>query len=176
MFSLLRRKDFSGGFVFVDYAIIFTHNPIFNAMFSLRKFFRPSPFHLAVSKDEKEMLACFLAYKTEYEFWNQDYQPDKIQFRFYFPTAIDFIYDGAKLFTAYFKKTANDTLELQELKMSKSNFASIRSTNWKPFEEIIVLFLNTLEEKKKTTYLQKTKALREYVSMCEEIHPADRAA
>lgn len=152
--------------------VIFTANPKPDAMINLKKLFHPNPCLLSVSKADKELLESFLACKTEYDAWNQHRQPQKIRFRFYFPTAIDFYYDGSKLFTVFFKKDLHDTPVFHELKMSKANYSSIRSANWKPFEDLMTEFLSELEEKNKTIYVQRTKSLREYVSICQETSPA----
>jgi hypothetical protein len=76
------------------------------------------------------------------------------------------------LFTVFFKKDLHDTPVFHELKMSKANYSSIRSSNWKPFEDVMTEFLAVLEEKNKTVYVQKTKSLREYVTICKEATPA----
>lgn len=139
-------------------------------MINLKKLFQPNPCLLSVSKAEKELLESFLTCKSEYDAWCQ--QPQKIRFRFYFPTAIDFYYDGAKLFTVFFKKDLHDTPVFHELKMSKANYSSIRSSNWKPFEDLMTEFLAELTEKNKSIYVQKTKSLREYMNICREASPA----
>jgi hypothetical protein len=143
-----------------------------NAMMNLRKFFRPNPCLLVLAKAEKELVESFLAHKTEYEHWLHLNPQPKIVFRFYFPSAVDFYYDGARLFTAYFKKGEFNEPVLHEMKMSKENHASIRSANWKPFAEVMLQFLQTLEETNKSTYLKETKSLQEYLSICNA--PASR--
>jgi hypothetical protein len=152
--------------------IIFTANPKPNAMINLKKFFQPNPFLLAVSKREKELLESFFPRKSEYENWQLQHPQQKIRFRFYFPTAMVFFYDSSILFTAYFKKGADDIPVLHELKMSKANHTSIRSVNWKPFEEVMTTFLLALEERKQVVLVQKTRSLREYVDICNEASPA----
>lgn len=136
---------------------------------NLRKFFQPNPCLLSVTKTEKELLESFLANKADYEHWLLLHPQPKMAFRFYYPSAIDFYYDGTKLFTAYFKKDVFNEPELSELKMSKENYASIRSANWKPFGDVMLNFLHTLEETNKFIYLQQTKSLHEYVSLCKEV-------
>ena len=133
---------------------------------NLRKFFKPNPSLLSVSKTEKQILECFLCNKTEFENWILLHPQTKITFRFYYPSAIDFYFDGSRLFTAYFRKDDRSEAELLELKMSKENYSSIRTNNWKPFEEVILSFLQTQDEKNKFIYLQKTKPLQDYASIC----------
>ena len=142
---------------------------------NLRKFFKPNPSLLVVNKAEKQILECFLGNKAEFENWMLLHPQSKITFRFYFPSAIDFHYDGSRLFTAYFRKDAFNEPELHELKMSKENYSSIRTNNWKPFEEVILSFLNTLEEKNKFIYLQQTKPLHDYATICKEPGLSDSA-
>lgn len=139
-----------------------------NAMMNLRTFFQPNPSLLSVTKAEKELLESFLAHKTDYEQWLLLHPQPKIMFRFYFPSAIDFYYDGTRLFTAYFKKDAFNEPELKEMKMSQENYGFIRSADWKPFGEVMLKFLQTLEEANKSIYLQQTKSLHEYISICKE--------
>ena len=141
-------------------------------MINLKKFFQPNPHLLAVSKAEKEVLESFFSCKAEYENWQQQYPQQKIRFRFYYPTAMDFLYDGSQLFTAYFKKGTDDAPVLHELKMSKANYSSIRTINWKPFEEVMTSFLQGLEEKHQVRWVQKTKSLRDYLNICNETSPA----
>ena len=137
-------------------------------MINLKKFFRSNPYILPVSKTEKEVLEYFLANKKEFEQWLLKNPQPRIRFQFYFPTAVDFFFDEFKLFTAYFKRSPSGMQELAELKMSGDNYASIRSVSWKPFEEVMFSFLSTLEESNKMTLFSKTKALHEYVSICQE--------
>lgn len=141
-----------------------------NAMINLKKFFQPNPYLLSVSRTEKDLLERFVNRKADYESWHS--QQPRIRFRFYLPAAIDFCYDGSKLFTAFFKKGPFGTPVLHELKMSEANHASIRSANWKPFKEEMTNFLQTLEEKSKIVIRQKTKPLQEYVAICEEASSA----
>ena len=137
-------------------------------MMNLKKFFLPNPCLLSVTKAEKELLEYFAANKQAFEEWLSQRPPQRVRFRFYFPTAIDFYFDDFLLFTAYFRKPAEGTLLLQEFKMSQANFTTIRSANWKPFEEEVLCFLRYLEEKNKIRYFQKTSALHEYVAICEK--------
>lgn len=141
-------------------------------MINLKKFFHPNPYLLTFSKAEKEVIESFFSCKAEYENWQQQYPQQKIHFRFYYPTAMDFIYDGANLFTAYFKKGTDGALLLHELKMSKANHSSIRTVNWKPFEDVMISFLQALDEKHQVSWVQKTKSLREYVTICNEASPS----
>lgn len=137
-------------------------------MISLKRFFKTNPYLLPVSKAEKEVLECFVDNKAEYERWLPFQQNRRIRFQFYYPTAVDFYFDDFKLFTAFFKKDACHAPELQELKMSEANYTSIRSSNWQPFEEVIMTFLNTLEENNKIVLFGKTKSLHEYAALCKE--------
>lgn len=136
-------------------------------MINLKKIFRSNPYVLPVARMEKEILDYFLAHKKEFEQWLTANPQPRIRFQFYFPTAVDFFFDDFKLFTAYFKRSPTGMLELAELKMSQDNYATIRSANWKPFEEVVVNFLGTLEESNKATRFLKTKSLHEYASICE---------
>ncbi|WP_162944964.1 hypothetical protein [Flavisolibacter nicotianae] len=144
-------------------------------MISLKKIFRPTPHLLTVSKTEKELLEYFLCSRSEYDNWLLLHPQPKIRFKFYFPTAIDFYFDGAKLFTAYFKKGAADEPVLSELKMSKANYSSIRSSNWKPFEEVMIKFLNYLEETNRVVVVQNTKPLHDYLAICKETAAGNKA-
>lgn len=141
-------------------------------MINLKKIFWSNPYLLPVSKTEKEILEYFLANKKDFEQWLTENPHPRIRFQFYFPTAVDFFFDEFKLFTAYYKRTSSGNHELTELKMSCDNYVSIRSLSWKPFEEVMVSFLSTLEESNKITLFTKTKALYDYVSICEE-RPAE---
>lgn len=136
-------------------------------MISLKRFFKPDPFVLPTTKTEKEILKCFLAAKKDFDHWLQLNPQPKIRFQFYFPTAIDFYFDDFKLFTAYFKKGQDGAQELVNLKISNTNYSSIRIFSWKPFEEVMVNFLNTLDETNKAALFQKTRSLHEYASLCE---------
>ncbi len=140
---------------------------------NLRNLFKVNPYLLTVTKTQKELLECFVANKPEFDNWLTHRSQQRVRFQFYFPTAIDFYFDDFHLFTAYFKKTALDTLELQELKITKANYTTIRSDNWKPFEEMILQFLCFLEEKNKIRYFQKTSSLHEYVAICEKTPSAN---
>ena len=137
-------------------------------MINLKKYFQPNPCILSVSKVEKEILECFLSNRSEFSHWSLHHPHQRVRFQFYFPTAVDFFFDDFLLFTAYFKRTALDQLELQELKMTKANYTTIRSANWKPFEDVMLQFLGYLEEQNKSSFFQKTRSLHEYVSICEK--------
>lgn len=50
--------------------------------------------------------------------------------------------------------------------MSSENFASIRTPNWQPFEDVMRTFLTTLEENNKTILVRQTKSLHEYAALC----------
>lgn len=137
-------------------------------MINLKKYFQSNPCLLSISKEEKEILECFISNRSEFDNWTLHRSLQRVRFQFYYPTAIDFYFDNFLLFTAYFKRTAFGNLELQELKMTKANYTTIRSANWKPFEEVMVQFLQYLEEKNKISFFRKTRSLHEYVSMCEK--------
>ena len=137
-------------------------------MFSLKKFFYSNPCLLSVSNAEKELLECFLDNKTAFENWMAFQGNQRIRFQFYYPTAIDFYFDGHRMFTVYFKKNVFDTPELQELKMSRENYTSIRSANWEPFEQIIRNFLSAVAENNKTASFRSAKSLHEYAALCEK--------
>jgi hypothetical protein len=142
-------------------------------MINLKKYFQPNPCILSVSKEEKEILEWFLTNRSEFSDWLLHHPNQRVRFQFYFPTAVDFYFDDFLLFTAYFKKTAFDHLELQELKMTKANYTTIRSANWKPFEDVMLQFLGYLEEKNKISFFQKNRSLHEYVSICQKNNTAN---
>ena len=144
-------------------------------MINLKKFFKPNPYLLTVSKAEKELLECFLDNKPAFDQWLPLNENRRIRFQFYYPTAVDFYFDNFKLFTAYFKKGPVDGPDLHELKMSEANYSSICTTNWQPFEEVILDFLNTLEESNKVILFRKTKSLHEYAALCNEAAPIEKA-
>lgn len=137
-------------------------------MINLKKFFQPNPCLLPVTKTEKEILECFLAARPAFLQWLQSNPQPRIRFQFYFPTAIDFYFDEFKLFTAYFKKSPSEQQYLAELKMTLENYNTIRMVSWKPFEEVMLAFLHTLEESNKSMLYLKIKSLHEYASLCEE--------
>ena len=132
----------------------------------LKKFFKRKAFALTVSKGQKELLEFFITNKPEFDEWILQHPSPRARFQFYYPTAIDFYYADFKLFTAYFKREKKDVLELIELKMSETNFDTIRCASWAPFEEIVVEFLTSLEESKKIALFEKRKVLYEYESLC----------
>lgn len=135
-------------------------------MISLKKIFQSNSRTITVSKAQKEILECFLSNKTSFDQWFCFQSETKVKFKFYYPTAVDFYFDDIMLFTAYFKKSHLDQVELQELKMSAENYRSICSLNWKPFEDVMLQFLNYLHENEKVTLLQKRKSLYEYADLC----------
>ena len=137
-------------------------------MIKLKKLFTSNAYRLPVSKVEKEVLECFFDNKAEFERWLPFHKNRRIRFQFYYPTAVDFYFDDFKLFTAFFKRNACGVPELHELKMTEANYSTIRSANWQPFEEVIVGFLQTLEENNKLVLFRKTKSLHEYVALCNE--------
>lgn len=137
-------------------------------MFSLKKFFYANPCLLPVSGTEKELLECFLDNKTEFEHWISFQGNQRIRFQFYYPTAIDFYFDGHRMFTVYFKRDAFDRPALQELKMSRENYTSIRSANWEPFEQIIRNFLSAVAENNKVVSFRNAKSLHEYADLCQK--------
>jgi hypothetical protein len=137
--------------------------------------FRKPTHIIPVKKAEKELLEYFMANKTAFDHWFSQHQHPQIRFRFYFPTAIDFYFDEFKLFTAYFKRSPLNTLELQELKISEANQSSICTRDWRPFEEVILHFLTTLEESNKASWFQKRKSLYEYAAICEKLDVAKQS-
>jgi len=132
----------------------------------LKLFYKKQAFSLTVSKAQKEILEFFLTNKTDFEQWLLAHPQPKVRFQFYYPTAIDFYFGDFKLFTAYFKKGRKGEIELTELKMSETNFDTIRCATWTPFEEVIIDFLNSLQENKKITLLEQRKTLYEYANLC----------
>jgi hypothetical protein len=142
-------------------------------MINLKKYFQPNLHRLTVSKTEREVLECFVTNRPGFEDWLHHRPQSRVRFQFYYPTAIDFYFDDFQLFTAFFKKSALGNLELQEFKMTAANYTTIRSANWKPFEEVILQFLHYLEEKNKIQFFQRTSSLHEYVSICEKPAPAN---
>lgn len=131
----------------------------------LKRFFKTKAFALTTSKAEKELLELFITSKQEYDNWLSSRSESKIRFQFYYPNAIDFYYSDFKLFTAYFKK-GRKHLELMELKMTETNFDSIRCANWRPFEEVILEFITSQQENKKIALFEKRKMLYEYETLC----------
>ena len=121
---------------------------------------------LNTTKAQRELLQCFVLHKAEFESWLLLQPSSKISFRFYYPTAIDFFFGDYKLFTAYFRKTPQHTVELTEIKISEANFESVRCFSWSPFEETILKFLTTMEEGKKVELFEKRKILFEYENLC----------
>lgn len=142
----------------------------------LKRFFKTKAFALTVSKAEKELLELFIINKTEFDSWMKNHPQLKFRFQFYYPNAIDFYYSDFKLFTAYFKKGKHDHLTLAELKMTETNFDSIRCANWRPFEEVILEFVTTLQESKKVALFEKRKLLYEYESLCSKQPNSDGMA
>ena len=132
----------------------------------LKKLLKRKTLILSINKHQKELLEIFILNKADFEAWVVLHPLQKIRFQFYYPTAIDFYYSDFKLFTAYFKKTGFDNIELTEVKISEANFDSIRCYSWNPFEEVIIDFLTSLEESKKIALFEKRKLLFEYESLC----------
>jgi hypothetical protein len=54
--------------------------------------------------------------------------------------AIEFYFDEFLLFTAFFKRSQAGGFVLHEMKMTKANYTTIHSANWKPFEDVMVQF------------------------------------
>ncbi len=133
---------------------------------SLKNFLYPKILSLTVSKGQKEMLELLMVNKGDYEKWTTQQAAGKIRMQFFYPTAIDFYFDSFKLFTAFFKKSRKGEIELQEMKMSETNYDSIRCTSWAPFEEVVIDFLTSMEETKKIDLFEKRKTLFEYQSLC----------
>ncbi len=132
----------------------------------LKNLFKTKDLTLPVSKAQKELLELLLINKADFDGWSSQQAFKKIRLHFYYPTAIDFFYDEFKLFNAYFKKNRKEEIELQEMKMTETNYDSIRCKSWAPFEEVIIDFLTSLEESKKIALFEKRKTLFEYQSLC----------
>jgi hypothetical protein len=137
-------------------------------MINLRKFFQPNPCLLSISKEQREILECFVTNKSAFETWIDHRPQQRVRFQFYFPLAIEFYFDEFLLFTAFFKRSSSGGFALQEMKMTKANYTTIHSANWKPFEDVMVQFLRSLEETSKIRFFQQTSSLHEYVSICEK--------
>lgn len=147
-------------------------------MLGLKNLFKNKAIALALSKTQKELLELLILNKNDFEEWSCTQPDSKIRFQFFYPTSVSFFYDEFKLFYAYFKKNEKSEVILQEFKMSETNFDTIRSTNWAPFEEVIIAFLTSLEENKKIALFEKRKTLFEYQSLCArkaEGKPAENA-
>ena len=132
----------------------------------LNIFFKRKTLALSLKKEQKELLECFIQNKHDFENWVLLHPLQKIKFQFYYPTAVDFYYSDFKLFTAYFKKTDHDNIELAEFKISEANLESIRCYSWSPFEEVMMEFLTSLHESKKIALFEKRKLLFEYQNLC----------
>ncbi|MDQ3278449.1 MAG: hypothetical protein M3Q06_08985 [Bacteroidota bacterium] len=132
----------------------------------LKRLFNPKDLTLSVSKAQKELLDLLMINKVDFDTWNAGQASGKIRFHFFYPTAIDFFYDEFKLFTAFFKRSKKDEIELVELKMTETNYDTIRCNSWAPFEEVIINFLTSMEESKKIALFEKRKTLLEYQSLC----------
>jgi hypothetical protein len=135
-------------------------------LFSLKNLIQPKKLRLTVTKTQRELLELLMINKNDFDGWAAQQAPQKVRFQFYFPTAIDFFYDEFKLFTTYFKKNSKEEIELVEIKMTETNFDTIRCNSWAPFEQYIFDFLHTLEESKKIALFEKRKTLFEYQSLC----------
>lgn len=133
---------------------------------SLKNFLYPKVLSLNVSRAQKEMLELLMVNKGDYEKWADQKTAAKIRMQFFYPTAIDFYFDSFKLFTAFYKKNRKGEIELQEMKMSETNYDSIRCTSWAPFQEVVIDFLTSMEESKKIDLFEKRKTLFEYQSLC----------
>ena len=131
-----------------------------------KKFFRRKALALTLSKGQKELLEFFVTNKPDFDDWILKHAQPKVRFQFYYPSAIDFYFGDFKLFTAYFTRDRKDQLWLTEMKMSETNFDTIRCASWAPFEEIIIEFLTSLEEGKKIALFEKRKVLYEYENLC----------
>ncbi len=131
-----------------------------------KKFFNRKAFALTVGKGQKELLEFFITNKPEFDDWIQRHPQPKVRFQFYYPTAIDFYFGDFKLFTAYFIRDRKDQVLLTEMKMSETNFDTIRCASWAPFEEVVIEFLTSLEEGKKIALFEKRKVLYEYENLC----------
>lgn len=132
----------------------------------LKNFFKPKDLTLSTTRTQREVLELLIINKVDFEEWAAQHLLPKMRFQFYYPTAVDFFYDEFKLFTAYFKKNRKEEIELMEMKMTETNYDSIRCRSWMPFEEMIIDFLTSLEESKKIALFEKRKTLFEYQSLC----------
>ena len=141
-------------------------------MFRLKDLFAGKTVAISLSKTQKELLELLIVNKSDFDEWNARQAISKIRFQFFYPTALTFYYDEFKLFYAYFKKNAKGDIALQEFKMSETNFDTIRCGSWKPFEEMIIEFLTSLEENKKIALFEKRKTLFEYQSLCSKANDA----
>lgn len=135
-------------------------------MLSLKNLFKNKALLLSVSKAQKELLELLMINKVDFDQWSGMHAYAKIRFQFYYPAAIDFYYDEFKLFTGYYKKGPKGGIELFELKMTETNFDTIRCYSWYPFEEVVIDFLTNMEENKKIALFEKRKTLFEYQSLC----------
>jgi hypothetical protein len=137
-------------------------------MFNLKKLIKSQPLTVPVSKAEKDLLQYFIATKPAFENWfssNKNAFP-RLRFHFYYPNAIDFFFDEFKLFTAYYKKEEKGMVVLKELKMSDVNKANIKTTDWKPFRDLMLTFLTDLEQTNHNLMLQEQRSLHEYKAIC----------
>lgn len=137
---------------------------------NLKRLFTAKPNQIEINKAEAEMLKCFMANKKEFENWFGEKATTypKIKFHFFYPTAIDFIFDDFKLFTAYFARENNGNIVFEQFKMSDVNLLNIKTRNWKPFQTVILGFLEMLEQKNTSTLMKEQKSLYEYQLMCKE--------
>ena len=135
-------------------------------MQNLKNLFKPRKVLLTLSKSQKELLELLMMNKADYDGWAEKITSSKIRPQFFYPSAIDFYFDEFKLFTAFFKKNRKGEIELQEMKMTETNYDSIRCYSWMPFEEAVLEFLTSLEENKKIALFEKRKTLFEYQSLC----------
>lgn len=135
-------------------------------LYWLKRLLYPKDLTLSVSKAQKELLDLLMINKTSFDDWVSGQSAAKVRFHFFYPTAIDFYYDEFKLFTAFFRKSKKDEIELLELKMTETNYDSIRCQSWAPFEEVMIDFLTSLEENKKIALFEKRKTLLEYQALC----------
>jgi hypothetical protein len=136
-------------------------------MFNLKKLIKSNPLSVPVKGAEKDLLQYFISNKGAFENWfstNCNAYP-KLRFHFYYPNALDFFFDEFKLFTAYFKKEEKGIM-LVELKMSDVNKANIKTTDWKPFRDLMLTFLTELEQNNHSLMLQEQRSLHEYQAIC----------
>lgn len=135
-------------------------------LLNLKNFFKTKDLSLSTTKSQKEVLELLLINKVDFDDWAARHAIPKIRFQFYYPTAVDFFYDEFKLFTAFYKKNRKEEIELLEIKMTETNYDTIRCRSWMPFEEVMIDFLTSLEESKKIALFEKRKTLFEYQSLC----------
>lgn len=118
---------------------------------------------LALSKEEIEIFVYIVSNRHDFEHWfaQQSLRFPKVKFAFYYPTAIDLYFDAFKLFTVFFTKESNGQLVFSQAKMSLLNRESLKSTNWAPFKEVMLSYLEMAQERNSDQQFKKLHALHE---------------